>query len=200
MKVDLHLHTSERSFCAVATASQQLQAAVQAGLGAVAVTDHEQLVEPALRHEWHERFAPLLVLPGIEISLAEDILVIGVEDPQLETRIWDWPDLHGFVRERGGLLIVAHPFRYRPEIRLDLDVWPPDALEAWSVNLRPGHAGRIEGEARRLGIPVVASSDAHATAPIGRFYNELETETRSERSILEAIRAGRFRPVANRRG
>ncbi len=194
MRVDLHLHTSERSYCAVASAASQLGAARAAGLGAVAVTDHHRLTSPGLRRRWQERFAPLLVLPGIEISLEEDVLVLGLDDVRLEEPDWTWPELHDFVRERGGLLVLAHPFRYQDEIRLDLERFRPDAIEAWSSNLPPVRAERIAAVAGPLGVPVVADSDAHGTAPVGRYWNELLAPAASGDEVLELIRAGRFLP------
>jgi len=196
MRIDLHVHTSERSGCAIAGSEEQLRAAELGGLDAIAVTDHGRLVPVAERRRWRERHPFLHVLPGIEITLEEDVLVIGLDDPQLERWDWTWPALHDHVRARGGLLIVAHPLRYAEEIRLDLDSFPPDALEAWSTNIPPRKVAAIRAEADRLGLPVVANSDAHAPTPLGRFCSRLDEPAVTDAEILAAIREGRFTPEA----
>ncbi len=196
MKIDLHIHTRERSFCAGATAEEQIEAALCAGLDAIAITDHERLVPREMRQLWLDKYPGIRILPGIELSLAEDILVVGLEEPRLEEDVWTWPELHRFVRERGGLLVVAHPFRYQSLIGVDCVRYPPDALEAFSVNLSPRLARSIHAEAARIGIQVVSNSDAHVTSPIGKFYNRLHRPAVTDAEILAAIRAGHFQVQA----
>lgn len=193
MKIDLHIHTSERSHCAVVHAEDQIRAAIAAGLDAIAITDHDRLVPAALRRQWAAKYPDLRILPGIEISLTEDILVVGLDDLRLEQEPWTWPQLHGYVRGREGVLIVAHPFRYNDRVHLDCVNHPPDALEAYSTNLSPRLAPRIRSEAAKLGVPVVSNSDAHDTAPLGRYFNRLDGPAGGDAEILEAIRTGRFR-------
>jgi len=195
MRVDLHIHTSERSSCALSTTLQQLTAAREAGLGAVAITDHHRLVPTRQRREWGELFPELQILPGIEITLdseGEDILVVGLDDVRLERYAWSWPDLHDHAREHGGLLILAHPYRYQPEIRIDLDRWRPDALEGYSANVPTRHRGRIRADAERLGVPLVANSDAHWAGGIGEYANRLLEPAPTAIEIVTAIREGRF--------
>ena len=72
----------------------------------------------------------------------------------------------------------------------------PDAIEAWSTNLPPRAAGRIRALAARLGVPVVADSDAHEAGPLGRYYNETDGTPAGEAELWDLIRAGRFRPRA----
>jgi predicted metal-dependent phosphoesterase TrpH len=199
-RVDLHLHTAERSGCAMSGAVDQLTAARAAGLAAVAITDHHALVSPDERRALQDRFPDLLLIPGIEITLdaeAEDIVVLGLDDPELTRGRWNWPDLHAFVRSRGGLSILAHPFRYASEIGLDLEACPPDALEAYSGSLARDAHRAIVPLARRLGVPAVANSDAHWTGAVGRFANRLDEPAASVPAVLAAIREGRFTAEVN---
>lgn len=200
MRVDLHLHTSERSGCAMSSAVDQLAAARAAGLGAVAVTDHHALTTPAERAVWHDLFPDLLVLPGIEITLDEeyeDILVIGLDDLELARGSWSWSDLRSFVQERGGLTVLAHPMRFAPEIGIDLENEPPDALEGFSSNLDARASARIKSIASLLKLPVVANSDAHWTADVGRWANRLHEPAGSVEEVLDTIRDGRFTTEAS---
>jgi predicted metal-dependent phosphoesterase TrpH len=197
MKIDLHLHTAERSGCAMSSAVDQLAAARAAGLGAVAITDHHALTTPADRAVWHDLFPDLLVLPGIEITLDEeyeDILVIGLDEPELARGSWIWSDLRSFVQERGGFTILAHPMRFTTEIGIDLENEPPDAIEGWSTNVSARTGARVRSIASMFGLPVVANSDAHWTADVGRYANVLHEPAGSVAEVLKAMREGRFDP------
>jgi predicted metal-dependent phosphoesterase TrpH len=197
MRVDLHVHTSERSLCATSPVAEQLAAAVRSGLDAVAITDHHELTTADERERWQEEHPGLLVLPGIEITLDseyEDILVIGLDHVELARGHWSWPDLRDFVRERGGLTILAHPFRYAPQLGIDLASDPPDAIEVWSTNTQPRHAAEIRQLARRYGIPVVSNSDAHSSRSLGGYANRLDGPAATAAEVLAAIRTARFTP------
>jgi hypothetical protein len=197
MRIDFHLHTAERSGCAMSSAADQLAAAAAAGLDAVAVTDHHALSTAREREVWQERHAGLRVLPGIEITLDEeyeDILVIGLDEPELARGSWSWPDLRAFVRDRGGLTILAHPLRFMAEIGIDMEEEPPDAVEAWSSNIQAQQSRRIRSLAAFLKLPVVANSDAHWTGDVGRFANRLHEPALSLAEVLAAVREGRFTP------
>ncbi|MBD3222825.1 hypothetical protein GF314_16480 [bacterium] len=197
MRVDLHLHTAERSFCASSAAIDQLTVARGQGLDAVAITDHHALVSSAERAVLAAQVPGLILIPGIEITLdheAEDILVLGLDDRELETRDWDWSSLRAFVRERGGTTILAHPYRYAPTVGLDLADEPPDAIEGHSSNVDPDDHARIRRLAADHALPLVANSDAHSTRAIGRYANRLDEPASTAAEILAAIRTGRFTP------
>jgi histidinol phosphatase-like PHP family hydrolase len=193
MKVDLHVHTLERSPCAKASEDEQLQAASKAGLDALFITDHWALVPAKRLSELNRRYAPLRIFGGIEVSAdGEDLLVLGVQDARLETQAWTYPELHAFVRRRGGFLILAHPFRYRPGISIDIQSYPPDAIELFTPNT-PVHAqDEIRTIARSLSLPVLSNSDAHTTERLGLHYNLLAGHDLGEPGIFNQLRAGKF--------
>ena len=76
---------------------------------------------------------------------------------------------------------------------------PPDAMEAWSSNVNGKMSHRIRSLANLLKIPVVANSDAHWTADVGRWANVLEEQVESAAGVIAAIREGRFRPEERQR-
>jgi predicted metal-dependent phosphoesterase TrpH len=196
MKVDLHVHTRERSGCARASATEQIRAAVDAGLDVIAFTDHGQLQNADDLARWNETHAPLRILNGIELTInGEDVIVIGAADQALATETWTWPRLHGFVREHGGFLAVAHPFRYRSEIAVDIQGFPPDAIEVYSSNTPRAVAGQILEVARRMRIPVLCDSDAHDSRQLGRYYNLLDETPHDDRGIFTLLRRGAFTAV-----
>ncbi len=193
MKIDLHVHTAERSRCGKSSEDDQIRAAVAAGLDAIVLTDHRRFAPPATIARWNRDFWPFKVFNGIEITASEhDFLVLGVYDPTLEEREFDYPELHAWVRNHGGFMALAHPFRSRDEIPLDLDRYPVDAIEVYSRNTPPHAAQRIFDVAERLGIPTLSNSDAHSCKALGLFYNLLESDPGDEAALIEQLRLGNF--------
>ena len=194
MKIDLHVHTIERSPCAVSSEAEQILTAIARDLDAIAITDHARLVPSEHIEALNREYAPFRIFGGIEITVKEneDLLVLGLHDPMLESRKWTYPELHTFVRDRGGWIAVAHPFRYRPTINLDLERYPPDALESCSTNIELLNQPRIREVAKQLGIPVVCNSDAHATRSLGVGYNRLKETPADEADLVRLLRTGAF--------
>ncbi len=198
MIIDLHVHCSERSHCGRATAEEQVRAAIAAGLDAIAFTDHGRLAPADELARLNAAYAPFLVLGGIELRFetGEDAIVLGIQDPALEGQTWDYPRLQAFVRERGGFIALAHPFRYRPDVQIPIAEFPPHAIEIRSNNTPREAAGRIADLARSLGAFVLCNSDAHATDALGRYYNVLARGARGEQAIIRALRRGAFTATA----
>jgi len=194
MKIDLHVHSLEYSACAHAYMEEQIETAISRGLDALVFTNHGRLVPQARIAELNVRYAPFRIFGGIEITVkaGEDILVLGIHDPALEAGNWIYPNLHAFVREHNGWMAVAHPFRYRSTIDVDLDRYPPDALEVCSINILPSKRAHIRQVAERLGIPVVCDSDAHVMRNIGAGYNRLKGEPEDEQGFIDLLKKGEF--------
>lgn len=197
MKIDLHVHTIERSPCAVSSEAEQILAAIDRGLDAIVVTDHARLVPLEHIEVLNQRYAPFRIFGGTEITVQEkeDLLVLGVHDVLLESTKWTYPELHAFVRQHAGWIALAHPFRYHSTIVIDIAQYPPDALEGCSSNVALLNQPRIREVARRLGIPVVCNSDAHSTRSLGVGYNLLKEEPEDEADLVRILRAGAFMGV-----
>lgn len=193
MKIDLHVHTMERSPCAHASEDEQIEAAIRAGLDAICITDHWQLVPPERLRSLNLRHAPLRIYGGIEVTAeGEDLLVLGVQDRFLETAEWDYAALHAYVRERQGFLILAHPYRYHAEVRIDLAGFPPDAIELHSPNTPTNAEADIRRIAQALNVPLLSSSDAHTVERIGSYYISLDGSPEDEQDLFDLLRAGQF--------
>ena len=195
IKIDLHVHAAEHSPCASALEEEQIIAAIDRGLDALVFTNHESLVPLERLAELNQMFAPFRIFGGVEITLleGEDILVLGVRHPELEIRAhWTYPDLHTLVRAHQGWMAVAHPFRFAPNIRIDLERYPPDALEVCSSNTPLRAQPCIRDIAATLGIPTICNSDAHKTQTLGVAYNRLRGDPADEQELLELLRRGEF--------
>ncbi len=195
MKIDLHVHASERSGCSVAGEEEIIRAAIGFGLDALAFSDHQLLVPPERLAELNAKFAPFRIFSGIEIHTVEeeDVLVIGVSDPRIEKRAWTYPALFDFVRDRAGFLAVAHPFRYRDTVNLDFQERVPDALEVSSFNIRPEREPLIRSLAERLGCRLMCSSDAHSTDIVGICRLDVEGEPADNAALVRLLKGGRYR-------
>jgi predicted metal-dependent phosphoesterase TrpH len=192
LRIDLHVHASERSPCSHATEEEMIAAAQAFGLDALCFSDHDRLVDEAHLRELRERHAPFRVFNASEISItpADHCLVIGVEDPELVSRAWEYPELHAFVRERAGFIAACHPFRFERATPLPLDEFPPDAFELRSVHTAAEDEPLIRETAARLGSHLVCNSDAHYAEWVGVFFNVLPGEPADELELAEILRSG----------
>jgi histidinol phosphatase-like PHP family hydrolase len=194
LKIDLHVHTKERSACGQSRAEEMVQAAIAFGLDGLAITDHHRLVPLDCLEELNRKYAPFRVFGGIEISVTEgeDVLVLGVRDSMLEMRNWSYPELFAFARKRDGFLVLAHPFRYHVTIDVDIERYPPDGIEVHSKNTGVCDEPQIRAVLTCLGLLPLYNSDAHHADHVGIYYNRLERVPRDERELVQILRAGDY--------
>jgi histidinol phosphatase-like PHP family hydrolase len=194
MKIDLHVHTKERSSCGRSGEEEMIQAAIAFGLDGLAFTDHHRLVALDRLEGLNRKYAPFRIFGGIEISVTEgeDVLVLGVRDLALEACSWSYAELFAFVRERGGFLILAHPFRYHDGIDIDIERYPPDAIEVHSKNIGACDESQICAVLARRALRPLCNSDAHQAEHVGLYYNRLTRVPRDEGELVEILRAGDY--------
>ncbi len=187
MKIDLHVHCSERSSCAVSNAESQIRAAIEHGLDAIAFTDHFRLVPSGELAAFNEQFAPFRVYSGIEITAdKEDWLVFGIQDPRIERRLWTYPDLWHFVRDRGGVIHPGAPLPLGTAYPCGFGKYPPDGVEFRSHNTPVERQEEIIRLACRYGLGLFQNSDSHHVRMIGQYYNELPGYPDGETALLES--------------
>jgi len=193
LKIDLHVHCSDRSECAVVTEQGQILAAIASGLDAIVFCDHARLLDKDHLEELNRQYAPFRIFGGIEIRVGcEDLLVIGVHDRRLEQKDWTYPELYCLVREHDGFIALAHPFRYHKFIELDLAHYPPDAIELHSPNTSTGFEKEILDAATQIEAGLLSNSDAHNILPLGRFYNLLNRDPSNESDLVRLLKAGEY--------
>jgi predicted metal-dependent phosphoesterase TrpH len=199
VKIDLHLHSSERSSCGKSSENDMLSAAARFGLDAVVFTEHNRTVGPDHLELLNERFSPLRVFGGIEISLTmnDHCLVLGVDDPGLTGRAWRYTDLVKFVREHDGWIALCHPFRMSDDIPFPIHAAPPDGIELHSVHTGADDGGRIARLAQEFGVTLLGNSDAHFAPFVGIFYNEIPGSPQNMRELVAALRAGPVTPCSD---
>jgi len=139
MKIDLHVHASERSGCSVSPERDLIRAARRFGSGCARVHGHDRLVPPTNFAALNEQFAPFRVFSGIEIHTQEeeDFLVFGIQNPP--SRTWGGAIRSLSIRPRTRRVRRSSPTRTCYRDTVDADVWsaPPDAVETRSTNINP---------------------------------------------------------------
>ncbi|MCX8130533.1 MAG: PHP domain-containing protein [Clostridia bacterium] len=195
MKIDLHLHTSERSVCSTATAEQHICSAIEYGLDAIVITDHDKLVPLGYLIELNQRHRPFRIFGGIEIRIAdcgEDVLVLGLQEPVLEQKQWLYGELHEYVGKMGGFICLNHPYRYSNEVRLDVCKYKPDAIEIHSTNIGRCDEDIIKNLARKLNTRLVSNSDAHSHLHTGIFYNDIWGNPKTDAELVAFLKRGMY--------
>jgi predicted metal-dependent phosphoesterase TrpH len=170
--VDLHMH-SRHSWDCTTPIDELLDAAVVAGLGALAVTDHNTIaggVEARARAA--ERGLPLQVIVGSEIKTAADGEVIGLFLREEVAPGLSFAQTLERIRAQAGVVYVPHPFDHfhtTPERSLLLEhLRDIDVLETANARLWLERDNRAaERFASEHGLRRGAGSDAHVPAGIG---------------------------------
>lgn len=193
MKIDMHLHCSERSGCSISTELEQIESAIAHGLNAVVITDHNKLVSEEHLKELNEKYYPFKIFGGVEIRTephGDDVLVIGVKHKSLQEEKWTYGKLYKFVKERGGFIALCHPYRYGDTVNIDIDSYKPDAVEIHSTNIGNCDKEKIQKLAEKLGSKLIANSDGHFYKYIGIYYNVIEGSPNTEEELAKALLAG----------
>jgi hypothetical protein len=166
--VDLHMHTDHSHDCATPV-DLLLETAKARGLGAIAVTDHNE-VSGAL--EARERADGIKVIVAEEVKTADQGEVIGLFIEEKIPRGMTLTETIAEIRRQGGLVYVPHPFDRMhavPDYEHLLDVVEDiDAIEVF--NPRVAFAAFNEEAARfaaKYRIVAGAGSDSHVAQGLG---------------------------------
>ena len=184
MKVELHLHTSRYSGCAVATPSELLERMVPSGYGAVFITEHDAVWSDWELDQLRNGHGGIGVFPGVELSVgpepAKHIIVLGTNDPAY-LRLRDAGDVLARARDEGHLTILAHPFRWPGAEEMLQAGHVPDALEHRTANHDKRQARRAVAAASEYGLALVNAGDVHDLHFLDRFWIETDRPlTRAE--------------------
>jgi len=168
--VDLHMHTDHSHDCA--TPVEVLLASARAqGLGAIAVTDHNE-ISGALEARAQAEGTGLRVIVGEEVKTAGQGEVIGLFIEEKIPRGLTLAETVAEIKRQGGLVYVPHPFDrmhsvpdYEHLLTILDDV---DALEVFNPRVA---IGAFNDEAARFAakyrILAGAGSDSHVAQGLG---------------------------------
>ena len=166
--VDLHMHTDHSPDCATEV-DTLLDSAKRAGLGAIAITDHNE-VSGAL--EARERANGIKVIVAEEVKTADQGEVIGLFIEEKIPRGLSLEETIAEIRRQGGLVYVPHPFDRMHSVpdyeHLLTVVEDIDAIEVF--NPRVAFSAFNEEAARfaaKYRIVAGAGSDSHVAQGLG---------------------------------
>ena len=168
--VDLHMHTDHSSDCATPV-EVLLASARDAGLGAIAVTDHNE-ISGALDARAKAAEFGVKVIVAEEVKTAEQGEVIGLFIEEKIPRGMTLDETIAAIRAQGGLVYVPHPFDrlhsvpdYEHLLAVVEDV---DAIEVFNPRIAISafneEAVRFAAKYRIVGG---AGSDAHVPQGLG---------------------------------
>jgi predicted metal-dependent phosphoesterase TrpH len=168
--VDLHMHTDHSYDCATPV-EVLLASAREQGLGAIAVTDHNE-ISGALEAREQATSADVKVIVGEEVKTAGEGEVIGLFIEEKIPRGLSLRETVAEIRRQGGVVYVPHPFDRMhsvPDYEHLLEILDEvDAIEVFNPRVAIGafneEAGRFAAKYR---IPAGAGSDSHVAQGLG---------------------------------
>jgi len=107
--IDLHMHTDHSPDCATPV-EVLLETAKDRGLGAIAITDHNEVSGALAAREVAERIGGIKVIVAEEVKTAEQGEVIGLFIEEKIPRGLTMAETIAEIRRQGGLVYVPHPF------------------------------------------------------------------------------------------
>jgi predicted metal-dependent phosphoesterase TrpH len=195
LRFDLHVHSSFSDGRDGVEAI--LEAAVEKNLDGIAITDHDTIEGTFLAERIvRERELDIMVIPGVEVSTSDGhLLALGIRE--LPTKGKSPEETIEFVHDRAGITIVSHPYHVFRHAMYRIP--PCDAVEVYNSKYIFGIANWwAKRKAEKLGLPMVAGSDAHMAKTVGFGVTLIEVEDDNENgcevsAVLAAIRAGRVK-------
>lgn len=224
-KYEMHLHSCGTSACGVSEAVEYIEAAKQSGYAGMVFTNHFYRGNTAVSRDipwrdfvWTYRDEYLRarevgeregidVLFGLEEGYGggKECLIYGIspEAVALEKSFPRLPiaELSQFVRENGGFIAAAHPFRQRvyisnPNEKPDLRFF--DAIEVYNRGNSLEDNLTAEAFALETGVPVISGGDVHSTSGFGTSGIAFEKRVRDGKELVALLKSGSYRLLANK--
>jgi predicted metal-dependent phosphoesterase TrpH len=198
LKTDLHLHTGENPIEKLDySAFDLIDEAHRRGFHVLSITNHEAVTFTGYLKDY-AREKDILLIPGIELSVCDKhILIYNIDISKNCPRTFE--DL-GRLRDRNTLVIAPHPYYpWSHSLFGKLFEWIHvfDAIEYCHFYLRKVNFNtKAVAAARRFGLPLVGTSDAHMLSQLNTTYSYVEAEKETE-AVFEAIRKHRVELVTS---
>ena len=189
--VDLHMHTDHSPDCATPV-DVLLETAKERGLGAIAITDHNEISGALAARQLAERDGDVKVIVAEEVKTAEQGEVIGLFLEEKIPRGMTMAETIAEIRRQGGLVYVPHPFdrlHSVPDYEHLLDIVEEiDILEVFNPRVAlTGFNEEAERFAAKYRIVPGAGSDSHVAQGLGSVMIRVHDFDGPE-EFLEAMR------------
>jgi len=191
IEVDLHMHTDHSTDCATPV-EVLLETARDRGLGAIAITDHNEVSGALEARRIAAGMDDIKVIVAEEVKTAEQGEVIGLFLEEKIPKGMTMAETIAAIREQGGLVYVPHPFdRFHsvPDYEHLLDmVEEIDVLEVFNPRVAvTAFNEEAERFARKYRIVPGAGSDSHVAQGLGSVRVRIHDFDGPE-EFLEAMR------------
>ncbi len=191
IEVDLHMHTDHSGDCATPV-EVLLHTARDRGLGAIAITDHNEVSGALEARRIAAEMGGIKVIVAEEVKTAEQGEVIGLFLEEKIPKGLTMAETIAEIRNQGGLVYVPHPFdRFHsvPDYEHLLDIVEEiDILEVFNprvaVTAFNEEAVRF---ARKYRIVPGAGSDSHVAQGLGSVRQRIH-DFEGPAEFLEAMR------------
>lgn len=206
MIIDLHVHTNQASHSNL-DPQELIQEAKRLGLDGVCVTEHDRAWDLYAARELAQEHQ-FLFLRGIEVSTdMGHVLVYGLHE--YLTGIHKLENMRGIVRDLGGAMIMAHPYRTftrqwgaagdpGPEFFQEACRQPflqyVDGLEVMNGATEEDDNRLALEVAGKSGLVAAGGSDAHSRLGLGCFVTIFDEDIKSEEDLIRELKAGRCKP------
>ncbi len=189
--VDLHMHTDHSPDCATPV-DVLLRTAKERGLGAIAITDHNEVSGALAARELAEQNGDVKVIVAEEVKTAEQGEVIGLFLEEKIPRGMTMAETIAEIRRQGGLVYVPHPFdrlHSVPDYEHLLDIVEEiDILEVFNPRVAlTAFNEEAERFAAKYRIVPGAGSDSHVAQGLGSVMIRVHDFDGPE-EFLEAMR------------
>ncbi len=191
VEVDLHMHTDHSPDCATPV-EVLLETARDRGLGAIAITDHNEISGALEARRIAEQMGDIKVIVAEEVKTAEQGEVIGLFLEEKIPRGLTMAETIAEIRRQGGLVYVPHPFdRFHsvPDYEHLLDIVEEiDVLEVFNPRVAlTAFNEEAERFARKYRIVPGAGSDSHVAQALGSVRVRIQ-DFDGPQEFLEAMR------------
>jgi len=192
MLIDLHTHTTRYSSCAKSSPEEMVAEAICVGLDGLAITEHDTMWGDAEFAALQVAFPHIALFRGVEITDAEgnDFVLYGLTRPEHFRRGMPAIELIREARAQGGAIILAHPFRFKPEVPAAIWDEPIDGIEVASTNILGYWTRDLMALRARLGVNAIAASDAHHVSRLGTFATCFPAPVRDDAGLATALHVG----------
>ena len=191
IEVDLHMHTDHSPDCATPV-EVLLETARDRGLGAIAITDHNEVSGAFAAQEAAEKMDGIKVIVAEEVKTAEQGEVIGLFLKEKIKKGMTMAETIAEIRRQGGLVYVPHPFdrlHSVPDYEHLLDIVEDiDILEVFNPRVAlTAFNEEAERFARKYRIVPGAGSDSHVAQGLGSVRLRIH-DFEGPEEFLEAMR------------
>ena len=201
MLIDMHVHTNRYSSCSILDPFDLVHRASELRLSGIVITEHHHIWSQGEIEELKRGTnSELLILRGQEVySSAGHLLIFGYYGKFQE--YFPVEEIVAKVHSKGGIVIVAHPFRDGNNIGEDPEKLKRkfacvDGIEVLSANQTKEENSYGKKVWEAFGIVGMGGSDAHSVEVVGKYLTWFQNTIRNEDDLVREIKGGRCLPVA----